>query len=290
MPVTITAGLDGTDHSLAAADWAAHEAARRGTALRLVYAWVWGPGDTASVGDRDAEERMVRAVLSDARSRVAAAHPALDVSTEVVVGDPVSVLVDEAARAQTLVLGSRGYGTLAGYLVGSVSLHVLRRTARPVVMVRETQPAAPAPLPSGEVVVGVQGAEAAGGPVLDFAFAAAAERDVPLRAVYAWEVPPVLIWSPGSMWVAERQGGLEPVHRQILSDALAPWREKYPRVEVAEHLGTGPASEVLLSRAEGAQLLVVGRRTHEPGVRRLGSVTHAALHHARCAVAVVPHA
>ncbi|AEN13609.1 MULTISPECIES: universal stress protein [unclassified Streptomyces] len=290
MPVTITVGLDGTGHSVAAADWAAHEAVRRGAALRLVYAWAWRAGDTSYVGDREAEERMVRAVLGDAESRVTAAHPSLDVSAELVVGDPVPTLVDEAARARMLVLGSRGYGTLAGYLIGSVSLHVLRRTTRPVVMVRETHPDAPAPRPSGDVVVGVQDAETAGGPVLDFAFGAAAERGVPLRAVYAWEVPPVLMWSPGSMWVAEQQGGLEPVHRRILADALKPWREKYPQVEVVEQVGAGPASEVLLSRTEGAQLLVVGRRTHEPGVRRLGSVTHAALHHAPCAVAVVPHA
>ncbi|MFJ3187779.1 universal stress protein [Streptomyces halstedii] len=290
MSVTITVGLDGTGHSLAAADWAAHEAARRGAALRLVYAWVWRAGDTGFVGDRDAEERAVRAVLGDAAARVSGAHPALDVTTEVVVGDPVPTLVDEAARAEMLVLGSRGYGTLAGYLIGSVSLHVLRRTTRPVVMVRETRPEKPAPRPSGEIVVGVQDAEAAGGPVLDFAFASAAERGVPVRAVYAWEVPPVLMWSPGSLWMAEQQGGLEPLHRRILADALAPWREKYPRVEVVEQVESGPASEVLLSATGGAQLLVVGRRTHEPGVRRLGSVTHAALHHAPCAVAVVPHA
>ncbi|WP_031085582.1 universal stress protein [Streptomyces sp. NRRL WC-3549] len=289
MPVTITVGLDGTGHSLAAADWAAQEAARRKAALRLVYAWVWRAGGASYVGDRDAEERVVRAVLSDAESRVRAAHPALEVSTEVVVGDPVPTLVDEADRAGMLVLGSRGYGTLAGYLIGSVSLHVLRRTARPVVMVREARPDTPAPRACGDVVVGVQDAEAAGGPVLDFAFASAAERGVRLRAVYAWEVPPVLMWSPGSLWVAEQQGGLEPVHRQILADALRPWREKYPRVEVVEEVRTGPAAEVLLSGTEGAQLLVVGRRTHEPGVRRLGSVTHAALHHAPCAVAVVPH-
>ncbi|MFE7756855.1 universal stress protein [Streptomyces sp. NPDC057429] len=290
MPGTITVGLDGTDHALAAADWAAHEAVRGGLDLRLVYAWVWRPTDTAYVGDRAAEERVLRTMLSEAESRVTAAHPTLSVSSELVVEDPVPALVAEAARAEMLVLGSRGYGTLTGYLIGSVSLQVLRQTARPVVMVRGAEQDAPAQQSAGEVVVGVQDASEAAGPVLDFAFAAAAERGTPLRAVYAWSIPTVLLWSPGSMWLAEQEGGLEPLHRQILADALAPWREKYPEVDVVEHVEAGSAAEVLLSHSSPDGLLVVGRRTHEAGLRRLGAVTHAALHHARCAVAVVPHA
>lgn len=142
------------------------------------------------------------------------------------VADPVPTLVADAARAEMLVLGSRGYGTLAGYLVGSVSLHVLRQATRPVVMVRGT----------------------------------------------------------------EQEGGPEPLRQQVLTDAPKPWREKYPEVDVVEHVQAGAASEVLLSHSERADVLVVGRRTHDTGVRRPGPVTHAVLHHARCAVAVVPHA
>lgn len=75
----------------------------------------------------------------------------------------------------------------------------------------------------------------------------------------------------------------------LYGTTLKPWRDKYPQVEVIEHFEIGSASEVLLSTGVRAGLVVVGRRSHEEGLRRLGPVTHAVLHHATAAVAVVPH-
>ncbi|GAA3388082.1 universal stress protein [Streptomyces roseoviridis] len=282
----ITVGLDGTDHASAAADWAAQEADRRGASLRLVHAWVWRPTDVVYVGDRAAEERWVRDMLAEARSRVVGQHPTLDVTTELLVEDPVPALLAEAARADMLVLGSRGYGTLTGYLVGSVSLKVLRHAAGPVVMVGRPNPGAPERTP--EVVVGVEPGQT-GESVLEFAFSAAAGRGATLRAVHAWSVPTVLAWSPGSLYLVPEADGLEQINREVLADTLKPWRDTYPQVEVVEHFEIGSASEVLLSSSARAGLVVVGRRSHEEGLRRLGPVTHAVLHHATAPVAVVPH-
>ncbi|MFG2592066.1 universal stress protein [Streptomyces sp. NPDC048438] len=286
MSGTITVGLDGTDHASAAADWAAEEAERRGAALRLVHAWAWHPIDVVYVGDRAAEERWVRNMLDEARSRVAGRHPALDVTTELLVGDPVPALIAEAARADMVVLGSRGYGTLAGYLLGSVSMKVLRQAAGPVVMVGEPNSATPHQAP--EVVVGVEPGQI-GDPVLEFAFSAAVVRGTTLRAVHAWSLPTALAWSPGSLYLVEEANALEQINREVLADTLKPWRNKYPQLEVIEHFEIGSASEVLLSNSARAGLVVVGRRSHEAGLRRLGPVTHAVLHHATAPVAVVPH-
>ncbi|MEU7642123.1 universal stress protein, partial [Streptomyces sp. NPDC039016] len=41
--------------------------------------------------------------------------------------------------------------------------------------------------------------------------------------------------------------------------------------------------------AAGAQLLIVGRRHLGRAVPRIGHVVHAAVHHAPCPVAIVPH-
>ncbi|MFD8193804.1 universal stress protein [Streptomyces wuyuanensis] len=286
MSGTITVGLDGTDHASAAAAWAAEEAERRGSSLRLVHAWVWRPTDVVYVGDRAAEEGWLRNMLDEARSRVVGRHPALDVTTELLVDDPVPALLAEAARADMLVLGSRGYGTLTGYLIGSVSLKVLRQTAGPVVMVGV--PDSSTLQQDAEVVVGVEPGQI-GDSVLEFAFSAAAERGATLRAVHAWSVPTVLAWSPGSLYLVDEANGLDRINRDVLADTLRPWRDKYPQVEVIEHFEIGSASEVLLSNSARAGLVVVGRRSHEAGLRRLGPVTHAVLHHATAPVAVVPH-
>ncbi|MFD3791096.1 universal stress protein [Streptomyces cyaneofuscatus] len=282
----ITVGLDGTDHASAAADWAAQEAERRRSALRLVHAWVWRLTDVVYVGDRAAEERWVRNMLDEARSRLAGQHPALDITTELIVDDPVPILLAEAARADMLVLGSRGYGTLTGYLIGSISMKVLRHAAGPVVMVGK--PHSGTPQQAQEVVVGVEPGQI-GDAVLEFAFSAAAERGATLRAVHAWSVPTALAWSPGSLYLVDEANGLEQINREVLAETLKPWRDKYPQVEVVEHFEIGSASEVLLSNSAGAGLVVVGRRSHEAGLRRLGPVTHAVLHHATAPVAVVPH-
>ncbi|AOT61903.1 MULTISPECIES: universal stress protein [Streptomyces] len=288
MTGTITAGVDGTAPALAAVDWAADEAERRGARLRLVHAWTWRPVDVTHGVDRRVEEDWVRRTLAEAEARVRASHPGLDVTAEVLDGDPVPSLVAETGRSGTLVLGSRGHGTLTGYLLGSVSLHVLRQAEGPVVMVRagDRPEARPAP---AEVVAGVQEPGAGSDAVLDFAFSAAAARGVPLRAVHVWNLPASVGWSPASLYAADQSSALEEVSKGVLTDILKPWRDAYPQVEVVEHCEFGSASEILLSLGGSAHLLAVGRRGRGEGVRRLGSVTHAVLHHATAPVAVVPH-
>ncbi|MFF7725491.1 universal stress protein [Streptomyces sp. NPDC008001] len=289
MPGTITVGLDGTDHSLAAADWAAAEARRRGMALRLVYAWVWRPLEVPAATDAEVQRRWAVDVLREAEERVTAGAPDLSVTTELLPEDPVPALIAAAAASEMLVLGSRGHGAAVGFLIGSVALKVLRRAEAPLVLVRNPRGQELRP-EGGEVVVGVQDLDEAAEPVLEFAFATAAARNARVRAVRAWSVPPVFAWSPGSMYLADEAGGLEPLERKQLAEALLPWREKYPQVAVAEHAEVGSAAEVLLTHGARASLIVVGRRIPGPGdLPLIGSVTHAALHHARCPVAVVPH-
>lgn len=52
-------------------------------------------------------------------------------------GRPVTVLLDAAADAELLVVGSRGHGGFAGMLLGSVGEHVVAHAPCAVVVVRQ---------------------------------------------------------------------------------------------------------------------------------------------------------
>ncbi|MEU6253989.1 universal stress protein [Streptomyces sp. NPDC047043] len=285
----ITAAVDGTDESLAALDWAAREAVRRGLALRVVQAWRFQPYEAIDAADPDTQAAWVRDTLAEAARTVTARHTGLDVTTDVVEGDTVDTLVAAAADAELLVLGSRGHGPVVGFLLGSVGQQVIAETTRPVVLVRAgDQPTAEAA--GREIVVGQQGEPDDSADTLRFAFETAAARGAAVRAVRAWTLPPVFAYSPGSMHLLDEAGGLEPFERKALSAALQPWRERFPDVPVVEHVEIGSAGQVLLSVAARAQLMVVGRRARRTAVgARIGSVAHGVLHHAPCPVAVVPH-
>ncbi|MGW7359241.1 universal stress protein [Streptomyces sp. NPDC054802] len=289
MSRAIAVGVDGSEESLAAADWAAREAALREVPLRIVHAWLWQPLDVPVVQDRQTQAEAADAVLREARTRVAARYPDLALTSEVVQDTAVAALLTEAEESGMLVLGSRGHGALVGFLLGSYGQQVIAAATRPVVSVR-SRDAQALQKTGGEVVVGQQGTPQDSDAVLGFAFEAAAARGAAVRAVRAWSLPPIYAYGPGSMRLADEAGGLEPFERKALSEALAPWRERFPHVPVTEHIEIGSAGQVLLSAASDAQLLVVGRRARRgPVGTRIGSVAHAALHHAPCPVAVVPH-
>lgn len=289
----ITAGVDGSPESRAAVYWAAREAALRGLPLRLVHAWLWQPLDVPIVQDRETQARAAEGLLREAESEIGRRFPDVPVSAEVVADTAVAALLAEAERATMLVLGSRGHGAVVGFLVGSYGQQVIAAAACPVVAVRapagEDQAAVPEPGRGDEVVVGQQGSPEDCDAVLGFAFGTAAAHGLGVRAVRAWSLPTLYTYSPSSMRLADEAGGLEPFERKALAEALKPWRERYPGVPVTEHVEIGSAGQVLLSATARARLLVVGRRAHRSPVgSRIGSVAHAALHHAPCPVAVVP--
>ncbi|GIE29728.1 hypothetical protein Ait01nite_027730 [Actinoplanes italicus] len=64
------------------------------------------------------------------------AFPGVAVGAEATVAHPAEVLTHASTGAQLLVVGSRGHGAVSGLLLGSVSQHLLRHSACPVVVVR----------------------------------------------------------------------------------------------------------------------------------------------------------
>lgn len=288
-PRDVCAGLDGSTESLAAAAWAACEAALRDVPLRLVHVRE-GPGMSGSAGPRTAPlARHSEALLRDAAARARRMYPELVVVTEPVTGrDTVSALVAETADggpADLLVLGSGGLRVLGGFLAGSVGAAVAGASLRPVVLVRVGGHGPPA---SGDIVVGVDAFQPCD-ELLAFAFEEAAARRCALRAVYCWSLPAAY----GYAAAVDPGDGVE-VGRHIsggLGDLLLPWRQKCPSVPVVKQALVGSAGvELVRAAATGTSLLVVGRRRARlPVGPRLGHVAHAVIHHSAAPVAVVPH-
>jgi nucleotide-binding universal stress UspA family protein len=124
--------------------------------------------------------------------------------------------------------------------------------------------------------------------LLEFSFDAAASRGVPLRAVHGRGLPVQAHLHRGAH--PELRDEIAEDARKKLNEALRPWSEKFPGVRVTEVVRLESPARAAVREAQGAGLLVVGRRKHRGTLApRLGPVAHSAAHHAACALAVVPH-
>ncbi|MEE1786574.1 universal stress protein [Streptomyces sp. SP17BM10] len=286
MNAPVVVGFDGSPESLAATEWAAREAQRRRAPLTVLQAW---PGPHRDVVGRDESFRQAQERLAAREAQLIDTAPGVPVTASTVSGDPVEALEEAGRTAALLALGSRGLGTIRGYLTGSVSQEVLRRAACPVVLVRAREGQSGGREPDGPVVVGLDLAHPADD-VLAFAFEAAAVRAAPLRVVHVWSPP------AGSEYMSYGAiGGLEgeisSVEWNGLAKAMEAWRARHPEVAVTADLVRGKAAVELVDAAAAARLLVVGRRARHLPLRHhhLGAVAHAVVHHVHCPVAVVPY-
>lgn len=284
----IVVGTDGSGHALRALEWAAQEAAIRQASLRIVSVpWAWPvstpPGTFGFAVSRevsDADHAAASRAVVAAADRAAEMFPGLRVDSQVMPGYPVQVLLDCAAEASMVVVGSRGAGGFAAMMLGSVSRCVATSSPCPAVVVRGES------LPGyGEIVVGVREPDRAAAS-LRFAFEEASLRHSRLLAVHAWGSHGLLEDTVQHETDPEKATVAGTERPQAL---LVGWSEEYPQVELATDIVRDHPGHALSDASARADLVVLGRhRGPDSGMPAIGSALLSVLSHAYGPVAIIP--
>lgn len=140
-PRRIVVGVDGSDYSRSALDFALREAARvEGGSVVVVHGWRmpvpfdseelarsgWSPpNDLLDQRSQEMVSEMLTHVQDEETEHVGVAVVRMDAA-------PTDALVETGATADMIVVGSRGRGSVRGLLLGSVSQGVLHRATVPV--------------------------------------------------------------------------------------------------------------------------------------------------------------
>jgi nucleotide-binding universal stress UspA family protein len=137
----IVAGVDGSPSSIEALRWAIRQAELTGATVDAVIAWQYpfatgGLGWAPASGMDDTDYGELAAKALAAAVGEAGLPDGVPVHEIVMAGDPALVLLERAADADLLVVGSRGHGTFADALLGSVSQRCVHHAQCPVVVMR----------------------------------------------------------------------------------------------------------------------------------------------------------
>lgn len=136
----VVVGVDARPDGVAALEFAFEDAARRNVPLEAVLAWQLDRWDFASGipmpgGDMKAAERFHQEELERALAAPSSRHPDVQVTTIVECAPTAGSLAQRSAGASLLVVGTRGHRELTGFVLGSVSQAMMRRSACPVAVV-----------------------------------------------------------------------------------------------------------------------------------------------------------
>jgi nucleotide-binding universal stress UspA family protein len=144
---TILVATDGSRAATAALEAAITLAVETGDEIVAITVWSALQGDygvahpsAAGLDDLLAAEREhAEAALDDAVARAQAAG--VRIRTRIATGEPAREICAHARQidARLIAVGTRGYGTVASMLLGSVSNAIIRQASCPVMVIREPE-------------------------------------------------------------------------------------------------------------------------------------------------------
>lgn len=136
---------------------------------------------------------------------------------------------------------------------------------------------------AGTIVVGVDGS-APSRRALEWALRQAEFEGAEVIAVQAWQMP--VVYGSGAMLLPPEEFGDDA--KAALAAAVEEVAAARPGVHIEQSVLEGNPAKVLIDKAKGADLLVVGSRGHGGFVGALiGSVSNYCVHHAPCPVVVI---
>lgn len=287
----VLVGVDGSDASFGAIDWAVKEAAQLGWGVKLVCAYSLPAFSATSMdggyGVMD-ESQLVAGSESIIAQAVARAGTEVPVTSQVIAGDPTHVLAELSKTASMVVIGKHRGGGLANRLLGAVSssLPPLAHCSTVVVPYRATDSQARGPVK--RIVVGVDNSDSAKG-ALRRAIREARIWDAELTAFAAVTIiqgAGAFAFMPPSTDHDEILASVKEGLDVTVAQALA---ESESDITVRRHALDGSAAALLTEFSTAVDLVVVGTRGRGGFAGLLlGSTSQAVMSHSSCPVMVVP--
>ncbi len=270
--------------SRSAVVFAAQEAQRRGATLQLMHVFPEHlPATPLPLVPEAAAEQCGRRALSRAGSIVAEVAPEVDVAATMVVGRRVSSIVEEAAGAELVVLGTHHARLAASVWTGATVTGVSARATCPVVVVPDVDERAEV---QDRVVVGVKWPRLESA-LLATAWGVAEDLHAEVVVLHAWKLP------SGYDDVISTHADMERWHHQLtasLETVLTGLRRVHPEVPVRVEVVHGQAARVLVDASADADRLLISRPVHGGYLHHLGATARAVLRDTQCPVEVCPPA
>lgn len=281
-------GVDGTEGSVEALRWAAHEAARRSAPLHVMTcAELPVAVEAGLIGGGHATGATMDSLVADQEAaNQGAVNLArsfgldIEVSGDTVLGAPAYALVGAAHPDDIIVIGATSHPGRLTEVLGSVATVIAHRAHCPVVVVHGTDRR---DAKIGRIAVGVDGSEC-GDDALLWAAAEAERCGAELLLVHGWTYP----YQPPRNGSTEARDDMKLDAMRMLEACSRRVKDLFPVLRVHSIISEQSPAKAIIDAGKEADLLVVGSRGHGGfAALLLGSVSRTVLQHSSVPVVVV---
>lgn len=281
----VLVGFDGSDDAFRALELGIKEAQAREAELVVVHAVddtvlnsAWGVVFDPEEIKLNAAEMVARGV----EDAIAAGLPRQRVRTEVVLGNPAAALTRMSHQASLVVVGRRASEPGERLFVGSTSVGVVGAAHCPVIVVSAADT-----LHDGRIgVIGVAVDTSARGAVaLEWALQECTEFGGRVVVISIFRAPQGR-WFSGGQPTQEQQDAAVEVTRARMAEMVSEITEDYPEVEVTLEVSYGSPVDVLVSRTDELDLLMLEVHASFPTFS-VGGLIRGVLTHGRCPIGVI---